>query len=312
MKIYLVGHKSPDLDAIASTVEYAELLRKLKRYGDAQLIPTRAGDPNKETQYIFDKFGVEIPEPIENFDIQNTDAIILMDHNEESQRRESVVNDQIIETVDHHKININFTSPVRIDVRPLGSTSTIVYEQFETFGIKPSESTLGLILSSIISDTQGLKSSTTTDVDLQYAHKISDELNMDIKDITFEIFKAKSDIEGLTPEEVATKDYKIFKFGEKRVFINQIETVEPEKVLEQKEELVKELENLKTKLGVEQTYLVITDMTKVNSQIIYADEKEKNVLEKAFTTKADDNIANIGPKMSRKKDIAPSIENALK
>ena len=51
MKIYITGHVSPDLDTIASTVEYAEFLKKVKRYEGAQIIPVRAGNPNKETEF---------------------------------------------------------------------------------------------------------------------------------------------------------------------------------------------------------------------------------------------------------------------
>lgn len=311
MKIYVIGHVSPDLDAISSAYEYAEYLHKSKRFEGSEIIAARAGEPNNETKVIFEKFGAELPILMDDVEVEETDAFVLVDHNEESQRHSKVVNEQVIEIVDHHKISINFTSPLRIDVRPLGSTSSIVYELFNMYGIKASEESLGLILCSILSDTQGLKASTTTGYDSEIAKEIAKNLKLDLDKLTFEIFKAKSDLTGLTVEEIVQKDYKVFDFNGKKVFIDQVETVEPEKVLEMKEDIVSTLDSVKSKLGVGMGFVVITDILKINSQVIYTNDEEKEIIEKAFTTNGSNNIADIGPRMSRKKDIAPEIEKTL-
>lgn len=311
MKIYIVGHISPDLDSIASAYEYAEYLKKSKRFEGAEVIAAKAGDANHETITIFEKFGAKLPIDLDDCEIENTDAFILVDHNEESQRHPKVVNEQVIEIVDHHKINVNFTSPLRIDVKPLGSTSSIIYELFEMYGHKASDETLGLILSSILSDTQGLKSSTTTGFDSDIAHKIAKTLKIDVEKLTFEIFKAKSDITGLSAKEIVEKEYKIFDFSGKKVFIDQVETVEPEVVLAMKSELVEALDEVKSQKDVGIGFVVVTDILKVNSQVIYTNDEERKILEKAFTTVGENNVADIGPRMSRKKDIAPEIEKIL-
>ncbi len=310
MKIYITGHKSPDLDSVSAAVQYAEFLKKSKKYEGSEIIPARAGEPNVETNFIFEKYDIEMPILLDDVEIDTTDAFILVDHNEESQRHEKVIGNQVIEIVDHHKINVNFSSPVHIDVKPVGSTSGLVFDLFEMYGIVPSEKIMGLILAGILSDTVGLKSSTTTGFDSEVAHKIAKKLGEDIEKFTFEIFKQKSDITGMQPIEIAKKDFKVFDFKGTKVFINQVETVEPEKVLAQKEALIKALEEAKSQEGAAQGYLVITDILKINSQVIYETEIEKKILEKAFTTVGENNLADIGPKMSRKKDIAPAIEAA--
>ena len=312
MKIYIIGHKSPDLDCISSAVEYAEFLKKTKRYDGAEIIPARAGEPNKETMHIFSKFNATMPVFIDSCEIDPEDAFVLVDHNELSQRSQKVVSEQVIEIVDHHKINVDFQAPLRIDVRPLGSTSTLIYELFEMYGLKPSKETLGLIVSSILSDTQGLRSSTTTGMDSDIVHKIARELKLDMEKLVFEIFKAKSDIEGLTPEEIVKKDFKIFDFGGKKVYIGQLETVEPEKLISQKDVLIKTLESVKSKEGAGHGFLFITDILKVNSQVIYTNDEERKLVEKAFITVGRDGVADAGPRTSRKKDIAPAIEAAIK
>lgn len=311
MKIYLVGHRVPDLDAVSGPVEYAEFLEKTKRYKDAEIIPSVCDDINKETKFVFEKFGIETPTKIFASDIAKEDRIILIDHNEEDQRMPDINNEQIIEIVDHHKIKINFSTPLRIDVRPLGSVSSVIYENFVKESIEPSKKVAALILASILSDTQGLKSSTTTGWDAKAAEDLAKLINADNEELTFEIFKAKSDIKGMTPEEIVKKDYKVFDFKGKKVFIGQVETVEPEKIIEMKKEILSAMDEVKAKEDVGLLFLVITDVLKINSQMLYVTEEEKKIAEEAFNGVGENNVISIGPRMSRKKDIAPEIEKVL-
>ncbi|EKD99788.1 MAG: Inorganic diphosphatase PpaC [uncultured bacterium] len=312
MKIYILGHISPDLDSIASAVEYAEYLKKTNRYKDAQLIPLAAETPNKETQFIFDKFGVELPKLIDDIEIEQTDSFILVDHNEEAQRSPKIPSGKIIEIIDHHKINITFEAPLRIDVKPLGSTSSLIYDHFETAGIKPTKEVQGLVISAILSDTQGLKSSTTTGYDSEIAHKIAKDADIDIEKLTFEIFRAKSDITGMTAFEIVTKDVKVYEMASHKVFIGVIETVEPQKVLEQKQALIEALSEVKPSKNVDMAYLFVVDILKSNSIGVFSTEEEGKILEKAFVGKAENGTIDIGPRTVRKKDIAPEIERAIK
>lgn len=311
MNIYITGHKSPDLDSVISAILYAEFLTKTEKYTDARIIPARAGEINKETKFVLNKFELEAPINLDSAEVTEEDKFILVDHNEESQRHEKVNPEGVLELVDHHKVNLNFAFPLQISILPVGATASIIYSLFKKEGLEPSKTAKNLILCAILSDTQGLKSSTTTGLDSEFAHELAENLGEDLDKLTFEIFKAKSDILGLSLEEIAKKDFKVFKFGEKEVFINQIETVEPEIILEKKAELIEILENAKSEEGAGIGYIVVTDILNVNSQVLYSNEEEQRILEEAFTTEGIDGIADIGPKMSRKKDIAPQIEKVL-
>jgi len=205
MKIYIIGHKSPDLDSIVSTIEYKEFLEKTKRYEGSEIVPARAGEINKETAFILEKFGVDAPQALAELKIAPQDSFILVDHNEETQRHEKIKPDQVIEIVDHHKVNISFTSPLRLDVKPVGCTSTIIYEAFDKNGLTPSDTVCKLMLAAILSDTQGLKASTTTGIDSEVARDLAKKLKIDLEKFIFELFKAKSDITGLSAEEIAKK-----------------------------------------------------------------------------------------------------------
>jgi manganese-dependent inorganic pyrophosphatase len=311
MKIYVIGHKSPDLDSVSAAVVYAEFLNKIQRYGSTQVVALRAGEPNKETSFIFEKAGAQLPPHIEDISVEETDSFILVDHNEESQRHELVNNDKIVEIVDHHKLNVNFTSPIKVDIKPLGSTGSIVYEYFKQYGATPSQRALTLILSAILSDTVGLKGPTTTDTDSQIVREIADSLDVKLEEFILELFRAKSDLNGLSAKEITTKDFKVFDFGGKKVFIGQVETAEPDKVLGNKAELLGALTQVKSEQGTDMAYLFVTDILNLYSQAIYTSDEEEKVLAKAFMGEGSENLMNVGPKVSRKKDFAPAIEKAL-
>ncbi len=56
--IYVVGHRNPDTDSIASAVAYADLKRRL---GESNVVAAMAGSPNPQTRYIMDRLGIELP-----------------------------------------------------------------------------------------------------------------------------------------------------------------------------------------------------------------------------------------------------------
>jgi manganese-dependent inorganic pyrophosphatase len=58
-KIFVVGHKNPDTDSIASAIAYAELKNKL---GYSNTYAAMAGSPNPQTRYILDRLGIEPPQ----------------------------------------------------------------------------------------------------------------------------------------------------------------------------------------------------------------------------------------------------------
>ena len=56
--VYIIGHKNPDTDSIASAIAYANLK---KETGHPNYIAARCGNVSSETQYVLDRFGVKAP-----------------------------------------------------------------------------------------------------------------------------------------------------------------------------------------------------------------------------------------------------------
>ena len=64
---YVIGHRNPDTDSIASAIGYAALKQ---RQGDSSVVAAMAGDPNPQTRYILDRLG--IPDPLFLADVHPT------------------------------------------------------------------------------------------------------------------------------------------------------------------------------------------------------------------------------------------------
>lgn len=309
MKTYIIGHRKPDADSVISAIALSELINATQKIQSVAVITEKA---NPETTFIFTKFQQQLPQILSKNNINPDDQFVLVDHNEEDQRLENLNPEQIIRIVDHHKLNLSLDHPIDVLVKTWGSTATIIWSLFHQhqIAIKPQLATL--ILCAVLSDTVGLRSATTTQTDKDAVKDLSQTAGIsDIDALTLEIFKAKSNLSQLTPEQIVKNDYKIFDFS-KKTFIGQVETVEQQQVIkEKKQDLLQALQQVKTELGVELAFLAISDVLSVNTKILLAGPEEAKIAQTAFDLQPQNDLIDIGAKLSRKKQIAPPIEKAL-
>ena len=313
MKTYIIGHQKPDTDAVVATLAFKHLFDSMDCWGYQDSIATITHQLNPETTFVFKKFNHDSLQLIKASDIQPEDKVVLVDHNETTQALEGLNFNQVTDIFDHHKLNLKLDHPIFITTKSWGSTCTIAFNLMETYKVDIPAKLASLMLCAILSDTVGFKSSTTTNVDKDAAKKLTKIANIkDIDALTLEIFKAKSNTSSLSDQQIVTNDYKIYDFSGKKVFINQLETVEQREIIStKKQDLIKALKNYKQDQNLDLAFLIITDILKSNSKAIAISQDESQVLETAFNGKVENSLLDIGPKLSRKKDIAPAIERSL-
>lgn len=73
-KVYVIGHKNPDTDSICSAIAYADL--KTRTTHGVQYVPKRAGQINKETEFVLKRFGVNAPKFVLDVGVQVRDLEI--------------------------------------------------------------------------------------------------------------------------------------------------------------------------------------------------------------------------------------------
>lgn len=313
MKTYIIGHLKPDTDAVVSAMALAEFYQQTPSFSRPSATAVICDPVNNETAFLLEKFGLTAPPVIKASDIDPQDQIVLVDHNEMDQRLDGMNQEQIVEIVDHHKLNLSLNQAIFLTFKPWGSSSTIVYHLMKKYQFRPSPNLAGLMLSAILSDTVGFKSSTCTQQDIETAKELAEIAAIsDLSALTLEIFKAKSDLGQLSCEEMVTNDYKIFEFSGKKVLIDQLETVEQAKIISDKKTcLLEAMAKVKSTLQVDLIFVVVSDILAINSKILLLSPVEEKLAELAFAETALDQVIDIGPKLSRKKDIAPALEKAI-
>ena len=123
-----------------------------------------------------------------------------------------------------------------------------------------------------------------------------------------QMFIAKSDVTGLSMREILLLDYKAYVFNGQLWGIGVSETFYPIKFLERQDELLKEMTDEKKKSHLTGLLFCVIDISKKRNFMIILDEPENIVVQKAFHVTVQNRIADLGSRISRKKDIIPSLE----
>ncbi len=302
-KIYIIGHKSPDLDSVASAIAYAWLKNTFEKTD--KYVPAVAGSLNKETDYILKKYSFDKPELLDSIANKN---IILVDHNDPSQSADGVEEAEIIEVLDHHTINFSYKKPIDFRVRPWGSTCTLITQMAMNMGLKIEKEMASLMLSAVLVDTVIGKSPTFTPVDQKIIDYLKEIAQIDDwKAFGMEIFKVRSNVSELSPEEIIMSDFKDFEFKGYKFGIGQVETVDLNDLAEKESEILNKLEEIRKEKDYHTITLFITDIIKEGSLFLVSSQDMDSV-EKALGTKITDNKVYIDGIISRKKQVLPMFD----
>ena len=304
MEILVIGHKNPDTDSICSAIAYSELKKKLGQ----NTKPVRAGELNKETEFVMDYFKSEIPAL--NPDISGRD-VILVDHNERTQTADGFEEAKVLELIDHHRIaNFNVDEPLKVRMEPVGCTSTIIFDMYKENGLLPDKITAGLMLSAIISDTLLFKSPTCTEKDTIAGRELSKIAEIDLAVYGVEMLKAGTALDDKTINELLNMDMKIFDVNDFKIGIAQINAVDEKAILIKKEEILLEISNIMKLDNLNMFMFVVTNILTNNSMGLVAGEKQE-IIEKVFESKIINGELALEGIVSRKKQIVPPLTKAL-
>lgn len=305
-KFYVIGHKSPDLDSVAGAISYANY--KNKTLNTDCYIPAVAGELNKETEYILDKFEINKPVKLESAKGLN---IVLVDHNEFAQSINEIEDANVIEVLDHHKVVFNGSTPIDFVVKPWGAVCTIISDLYLKNGIEIDSKIAALMLSAILVDTVITKSPTCTEKDIEIMEKLASISNIETwKDFGMEIFKIRSSVSSSTPIEIIKSDFKDFELKLGKFGIGQVETVDISEFDSLQDSLIVELDKLKDVGNYHSVILFITDIMKEGSLFLVSTSNQPDV-EKALGVKIENNKVYIDGIISRKKQVAPKFSEVF-
>ena len=195
--------------------------------------------------------------------------VILVDHNEMSQAAMGIEEADVVEIIDHHRIaDVSTTRPIKFLNIPVGSTATIVTQEFRNYGVEIPPEIAAVLLSAVMTDTIILKSPTTTDVDREVADYLANIIGCDVTAFGLSVFKTRGAEDHMPVDELVEADSKEFMVGDATVLIAQHETVDLSAVLSREEEILEHMEAIRRANNYEYVLLMVTDILAEGSQLL--------------------------------------------
>lgn len=304
MSAIVTGHKNPDTDSVVSAIAAADLMSKR----GIKASPYMQGDLTPETAFVLKSFGVKAPERLEKSAGRD---LILVDHSDRGQAPDDIDEANLLAVIDHHKLgDITTSSPLLMWVWPVGCTCTVLKNMYDFYGVDIPKDIAGILLGAILSDTLIFKSPTTTLDDKNAAAALADIAGVsNLEAFGMEMFKVKSAVDGVPPRDLLFRDYKDFTMNGKKVGVGQLEVIDLSLLDAAKEGLKGAVAEAKAE-GRHTVFLLLTDIMKEGSELIYLSD-DPAVVEKTFGVKGESGVW-LPKVMSRKKDVIPKLEAAMK
>lgn len=305
-KKLIFGHKNPDTDTIASAIAYSYLKNKLGEETEAVAL----GEPNGETQFALDYFKVSAPRVVTTV-ANETNEVILVDHNEKQQSVSDIEEVRVREVIDHHRIaNFETADPLYYRAEPVGCTATILNKLYKENGVDIPKDMAGLMLSAIISDSLLFKSPTCTEEDVTAAKELAEIAEVDPEVYGLDMLKAGADLSGKTIEELLSIDSKQFEMGDNLVQVAQINTVDPNELLEQESEIKQVISSIIADKNLNLYVLMITNIL-TNDSVIMSLGDRVDAVNQAFNVTLENDKVTLPGVVSRKKQIVPQLTDVL-
>ena len=217
---FVYGHKVPDVDAACSSLSYAKLMRALGYNCKAKV----SSPINRETQYIAQRFGFDVPEL--KTEVAAGTRLILTDHTDYAQCVDGAKEAKILQKIDHHvEGDIKDSGIPFVRREMIGSTCTIIYECYNELGIAIDDETAKILLAGLLSDTRNLaKSSTQHEDSVAWTALVAQlKLENEVAEISRQMADAANNYDGMSDSAVFVSDYKEYEIGGKAIGIGSLE-----------------------------------------------------------------------------------------
>ena len=304
LDIKIIWHKVPDTDCVLSAIIAKDFLTK-KWYNAEAYIQWWL---NKETEYLLEKLNITKPEIKTSF--EKWTRVCLVDHNETFQAPDNINELDVAWVIDHHKINLETSTPLNMRVEPICSTWSILYKMYKEAWFEIPQDIAIMMLACIMSDSLLFKSATTTKEDTILAKELQELTWIEsLEDFAMPMFNAKSDLWDMAVEDLIKYDYKEFDFNWNKAWIGTLETTNPWYALWRKDEIIKWLEIIKKNDNLDFMLLSVVDIIGEKNTSIVIQWTETSIIEEIFNTEVIDNLADLKNRLSRKKQVVPDLTN---
>jgi manganese-dependent inorganic pyrophosphatase len=235
-------------------------------------------------------------------------GIVMVDHNEPSQAIEGIENYRILEVIDHHRLgNFSTRYPITFINKPVGATCTIITNLYREQRTPIKKEIADILLCGILADTLSLKSATTSDADREAVDYLASVTGLEVSALSKDLAAVADKASALSAAELISLDMKEYDEGPVSFIVSQIETANPSKLSERKDEILEELERRRENRLF--AALLVTDITALDSLLFITGEKQ--FLSVLAFPKAEEDIPLLKGVVSRKKQLVPLLTELI-
>lgn len=238
--------------------------------------------------------------------------VILVDHNEKTQTVDGIEEAEVLEIIDHHRLGgLETLGPVYFRNQPVGCTATIVYDMYKENNVVPDKTTASLLCSAIISDTLLFRSPTATWIDQKAAEELAEIAEIDMEELSQNMFQAGSNLKGKTAEEICFQDFKQFTVNDLKFGVGQINSMNPEELQEIKEILLPYLERAALRQKIHMVFFMLTNIVEESTELLCYGKGAREQVVEAFDLPVDTTDIILQGVVSRKKQLIPTFVVSL-
>ncbi len=239
-------------------------------------------------------------------------SVILVDHNERDQAADGIRSTNIVEIIDHHRIDSVETSrPIYFRNQPLGCTATIITQIYHEHQVEIEPKIAGLLCSAILSDTLMFRSPTCTPFDRAAAEELAKIAGLDIKQYATEMFRAGSRLHDRSMDELFHMDYKYFQVLNKPIAISQITSVSEDELNGIRDKMLEYMENCLGPSGLVMQFTMLTNIIEEKTELLYVGKGAKELVHTAFQTECGEHSVVLPGVVSRKKQMVTPLLAAM-
>lgn len=303
-RILVTSYPNPDLDGTACAFAYAEFLNQKNR----EAVVGVFGNPHREAQFVLDRYKIKINK-IETIN-EEYEGIIFLDASDLEALPKVIMPEQIIEIIDHRKVNNVQDFPnAKAQIELVGSCATLITEKFQQNNILPSRESAVLLYLAIVSNTINFQGKLTTTRDANSAEWLKKQINLPA-DFIHEMFVFKS-IFTKPLAEIIADDFKAFQIDDKKISIAQLEIVDANNYVKNNfSELKNVLSEIRQSNPIDCIFLNCIDLEGKGNTFLAPSEEDIKFLEPILKVKFENNLAAIDYILMRK-EITSLIKDSL-
>ncbi|MGN1031288.1 MAG: putative manganese-dependent inorganic diphosphatase, partial [Butyricicoccaceae bacterium] len=238
--------------------------------------------------------------------------VILVDHNERDQAPADVRSAEILEIIDHHRIDsVETNSPIYFRNEPLGSTATIIALMYQENNIPIEPKIAGLLCSAILSDTLMFRSPTCTVIDKRIARQMAEIAGIDLHEHAVTMFNSGSRIMACSDDAIFHMDYKLYSAKGRKFAVSQISSVSQPELDDMKKRMIPYLKELLPVSGMDLLFLMLTNVIGESTELLFAGKMAEQVVRAAFDGDGQDNSIVLPGIVSRKEQMITKLIAAI-